>query len=328
MAVNWGQINDILGSNTTQTALGILGAALKSKSEADARDQAFGLNQQQVAQNAAQFRAQLLNNQLNANRADRTSRAEGVLQNTRLGENENFATKQRLLRALMGSARNVNITPSDPGVAAAMPQITGGLRLPEGGLPPELLAALSEGSIANAIANRQHNITNLDQDAAIPNMRAMGLPARNMMMDYRNSRAQGIADEETNTQAMLMKALEEDALGSSTAAGAHGKPPDGYEYDDKTGELKKKGTAWWKKALAIGGSIAAAIATGGASIPVQMAVQGAVGAGTGALIGGKKGALMGGLTGATGPLLGGALRGATTSVPGRTPPYVPYGGTR
>lgn len=52
------------------------------------------------------------------------------------------------------------------------------------------------------------------------------------------------------------------------------------------------------KGLAIGGNIALPFLTGGLSLPAQIAISSAAGAGTGALTGGKKGALLGGALGA------------------------------
>lgn len=103
------------------------------------------------------------------------------------------------------------------------------------------------------------------------------------------------------------------ALGGQSGGGAgmQGPAPKGYEYDKKTGQLKKKGGGFWKTlgkiGLGIGGGIATAM-TGGAAAPLLGA---AFGAASGALDNGWKGALTGGaLGGLTGGLGGGSAASA------------------
>jgi hypothetical protein len=106
----------------------------------------------------------------------------------------------------------------------------------------------------------------------------------------------------------------EDEIKKVVATGwSYGKPaPKGYEYDEDTGLLKKKGSVWKKiaKAGIIAGGLIATIATAGAATPALLAAIGAgTGAAAGAIDGGWKGALVGGALGA----VGGGVAGSTAS---------------
>jgi hypothetical protein len=300
--------------------LGVTGSFMVSKAQADQAKANQALNQQQLGQNAAQFRANTLRALMEGDRADQLQRSGAVLNSTRLGENENYLTRNRIMRALLPRIADAgSFTPGDPSVAAMMPK--GGLPDLRGMVTPEMLQALSDEASTSAIANRQAMITNVDSSAPIADLQSMGLDAdgsrSSMLETYANQRADEESSSKARMEDLIMQALQEDA---STPRNG-GKAPEGYEYDKKTGELKKKGSSVWKKigkGAIIGGAALATAMTGGAASPALMAAIGAgAGAGVGAIDGGWKGALMGAGMGAATGGLGGGIGGAAGGAAGQ-----------
>lgn len=353
-SINWGAINKVLGSKGFEVGAGLAGAGLQAASAASQRKQDREFQQQQLAQSnanslanrqqsAAQNRTNVLMQllQQEQNRRDQASR--DVAAASPLGEFENFAGRQAFLRAIAPQLRNFSVTPTDPGVAAAMPKLSGGIRLPEGGLPAEAFAHLSPEATAAAIGRRQKQLSSIDTSTPIVDLQALGIDPKVAEAQSQDVNAY-IADLITQRQdgddrmkAQIMAALDaDDAREQAEAAKANsvaaedgtmpnpdGTPPKGYEFDKKTGRLKKKGSGFWKKlgkAAIIGGAAVATGLTAGAASPALAAAIGAgAGAATGAMDGGWKGALMGaGLGAATGGLAG----GAGGSVAGSTVPKV------
>lgn len=330
MAVNWNSVGSSLKDPRTQELIiGAVGAAMKSRQDSKDREAQLALSRESLEQSGNLNRANLLNRQLENQQANRFTRAQGVLQNTRLGENEDFATRNRIMRALLPAAFNAApVVPADPRIAALMPK--GGMNL-RGLLTPEMLQALSEEATASAISQRSRNLANLDPTANMPDLGAMGLDPTGergiSLEDYRQLRVNEESAADSHMQEMIMRALDEDIEGNSrlvaedgTTVGPDGKPPKGYEFDKKTGQLKKKGSSIWKKigkGALIGGAALATAFTGGAASP---ALAAAIGAGSGAALGamdggGWKGAAMGALTGGvTGGLASGAGGAAGSAV--------------
>jgi hypothetical protein len=131
-------------------------------------------------------------------------------------------------------------------------------------------------------------------------------------MGYDPTKA-GVLNQQTND---YRKFAGDDYAQRIQTAGMPGQgqpPPEGMEYDEKTGELKKKGSSIWSKigkGLLIGGAGLATAFTGGAASPLLMAaIGGGLGAAGGAMGGGGwKGALLGGGLGAI-PGVGGMIGG-------------------
>jgi hypothetical protein len=300
------------------TAMGILntpgGAALISA--AGAGIGAYGANKAAAAgreQSAQQFAAELANRQFESDRTHQQNAAIGAANASPLGAEQTYAQRNAILGAILGNARNFSITPGDPAVAAAMgagPQ--GGLRLPTAGLDPAMLERMfGDKATMESIANRQMRVGQIDPRGQALNLGSLygdaGLQATQDVDAASNFELERQMAEQAKQREIIQRAIDEDIRGNK------GKPPEGYEYDKKTGELKKKGSSIWKKigkAAIIGGAGVATAMTGGAAAPL---IGIAAGMGTGAIDGGLKGALMGGamggLTGGLVPGLGGAVGG-------------------
>ena len=138
-----------LGSPEGQQIQGTIGGALKSYGEDENayenRATGINLNAANLAQREREFQAD-----------EDLKRQQGALDASPLGWEQRYAQKEALLRVLLGNARNVNIQPGDPAVAAAMGTNSGGMRLPEGGFDPAMLERLfGDESTQNSIAQRQ-----------------------------------------------------------------------------------------------------------------------------------------------------------------------------
>lgn len=327
--IDWNTINKILSSKGTELALGAAGAYLTSRGANQRADQQLALQRQGAAQNAAQFRVNTIADLLRSEEAAQLARAQAAMGSTRLGENSNFATRNRIARALVPQLAAQRLTPADPAVARLMPQ------MPALNIPPEALAALSDEATAAEIAQRSQLLANIDPDAAMPDFAAMGLPTdrQAMLEQYRQNVASERGASRQHMLDLIQRALDEDLDGEKSrnlpekvrkecdkhpayceAYKQFGPPPKGHDYDKKTGELKKKSSVWKKvgKAAIIGGAALATAASGGAASPALMAAIGAgTGAATGAIDGGWRGALLGaGMGAATGGFGGGPVGSA------------------
>lgn len=207
-----------------------------------------------------------------------------------------------------GSASQQVFAPAH--IAPSQGRVGGGAASGSGGLGASAARFLTPDSLVNAEVPFWQNLSALNPDINA-NLRNVGYgqdsPAANYasgMIDQ--SRLGNMQRQGAERQAVM------GALGGGTATPRSGGPaPKGYEYDKKTGQLKKKGGGFWKTlgkiGLGIGGGIATAM-TGGAAAPLLGA---AFGAASGAIDNGWRGALTGGaLGGLTGGLGGGAAQGA------------------
>lgn len=342
-SVNWNSVGKVLGSKGFETGAGIAGAGLAAYGASQQRKQDQQLTQQQLAQSnannvanrqqsAAQNRTATIMQLLQQEQARRAAASRDVAAASPLGEFENFAGRQAFLRAISPGLRNFSVTPGDPAVAAAMPKLGGGIRLPEGGLPASAMAHLSPEATAAALSRRQKQLSSIDTSTPAVDLAKLGIPPEIAEMESQDVNSY-IADLVTQRQegddrmkSQIMAALDaEDAKEAAqsaqsdrntaedgTTVGPDGQPPKGYEFDKKTGQLKKKGSSIWKK-LAKVGIIAggAALMATGVGGPAGAAIIGAgMGAGSGAIDGGWKGALVGAGMGAATAGLGGGIGGA------------------
>lgn len=288
-AVDWNKIGSILGSKGFANTAGIVGAGIGAYAQGKQSDA-------QRAQGAAQFEAQMLQQQ--GQEAGRLGlvRASAASDASPLGANEGFMLRQALLRETLPGLRNFSATPGDPAVAAAMPKMSGGFRIPEGGFSSAVLASLSPRATANAIGQRQNHIANLDPNGPGLNFEAMGFDpetatgAQQGTNAYQDSRRQSLLDQESATKEQLAAALQRN-YGAA--------------------QQKSGGGGFWKKlgkVAAFAAPIVAAPFTGGASLAL---IGAGAGAASGALNGGGwKGALTGAATGAATSGGLGALKGA------------------
>lgn len=291
-AVDWNKIGAILGSKAFENAAGIAGAGISAYASGKQSDA-------QRAQQAAQFEAQLALSQ--QDRADRMglARASAAADASPLGDYEQFALRQALLREIMPGLRNFSATPGDPAVAAAMPKLSGGFRIPEGGFSAEALASLSPRATTNAIGRRQQHVANLDPNAPGVNFEAMGFDpevaaeAQGATNAYQAGRQQALLDQESETKQQLAAALQRNYAASQQKSGGGG---------------------FWKKlgkVAAFAAPFVAAPFTGGTSLAL-------IGAGSGA----ASGLLNGG--GVKGALTGAAMGAATSGGLGKALPKVKY----
>lgn len=271
-AVDWNKIGAILGSKAFENAAGIAGAGISAYASGKQSDA-------QRAQQAAQFEAQLALSQ--QDRADRMglARASAAADASPLGDYEQFALRQALLREIMPGLRNFSATPGDPAVAAAMPKLSGGFRIPEGGFSAEALASLSPRATTNAIGRRQQHVANLDPNAPGVNFEAMGFDpevaaeAQGATNAYQAGRKQELLDQESETKKQLAAALQRN-YGAA--------------------QQKSGGGGFWKKLgkiASFAAPIVAAPFTGGTSLALIGAGAGAANAALSG--GGVKGALLG-----------------------------------
>jgi len=171
-----------------------------------------------------------------------------------LGATNQYAAKQAFLNQLLPTLRNAQVTPPSD-IAAQMPQMTGGLRLPEGGIDPEALKAYSPGATAEAIARREQDLMRLDPNrrSASPMLNELGLNVNgvgNSLNEFQNAEQQ----RQLQQREAIRRALDNDIQGQ-----------------------KKKGGIWGKLgkiALGAGAGLVAPL-TGGASLASLPAILGA-----------------------------------------------------
>lgn len=156
------QILDIIGSKGGQTVTNAVGAALQS----------YGAGKQAEADRAAtaqQFRANMAQREYEGDQADARARSTAALDASPLGQDQAFAQKMAITRAILGSARNPVLTPGDPRVAKAMGTSTGGIRIPEGGFDPAMLDRLFGDQATQAsIAQHAKSVGRVDPGAPAP----------------------------------------------------------------------------------------------------------------------------------------------------------------
>jgi len=165
----WSTISQFLNSKAGQAAIGAAGAGIsaygQSKTNTANREQQNTQFNQQLAQNAQEA-------QINDARARQLSTLQAQPQGSGLA----FAQKQALLSAILPQLRNLSITPGDSAVAAAMPKINGGLRLPEGGLPQSVLDLYAPQATSASLGQYDQNLKTLNPQAAPTPYAAYGLP--------------------------------------------------------------------------------------------------------------------------------------------------------
>lgn len=241
--------------------------------------------------------ASVISNYLQNRQTDQLTRDKSLADFNPMVDQANY--QQSLIRAaLQRNARPFEFNNLPPEIASSMPQLSGGMRIPEGGLPN----VLSDEDIKKAYLARQMDRQQVNPYAA----NATNDP---QLQQYSQQALARLEGQRNQDQSLVMNAL---GMGDAPGAATGGKPtqaaPKGYEYklNKKTGqyELKKKGGFWSKfgKIAGIAGAgIATALTAGSASPLLAAAVGAGSGAATGALSGGGwKGALTGAALGGVG----------------------------
>lgn len=258
--IDWAKV---LGSKAFENVSNVAGNALVARGNAGASDRAN-------ASNNANTAASLMERLLADEQTRRHNAAVGAADASPLGANENFAAKQAIIQQVLGGARNFSITPSDPDVAAAMPAMSGGLRLPENGLSAESLKHYGPEATAGAIAHRSKMISNIDPTAPTPDFTTMGyLPDIDNKFgasarSFAGDRLASTTGSDDVRRAQIMQALDRDLSGAAQP---------------------QEPTPWWKKALKIAATVAPIAAipfTFGASAAISPAAMAAIGLGSGA----------------------------------------------
>lgn len=219
------RVLDILGSKGGQTITNAVGAGLQS----------YGAGKQAEADraaSAAQFRANMAQRQQENDQADQRSRAVSAENASPLGADQSFAQKQMLLKAILGSSGNFSATPGDPRVAGAMGHMTGGLRLPEGGLDHSSLERLfGDEATQSSIAQHAKAVGQINPHAPMVNLAPMfGASADGsenaFQTDIRTANAQEAdrqAAETARQRAIIQQAIDEDIRGAKQPKGSKAK---------------------------------------------------------------------------------------------------------
>lgn len=244
----------------------------------------------------------VLSNYLQNKQANQLERDKALTQFNPQVDQANY--QQALIRAaLQRSARPWEISDLPSEIQNSMGKVTGGMRIPDGGLPASSI--LSDDDLKQAYLARQ-----MDRQQVNPYARMVSQDPS--LQQYGADALKRYEGNQASDQNLVQEALGKNG---TAQAGKPGQAPKGYEYklNKKTGqyELKKKGGFWSKfgKIAGIAGAGLATAFTGGLASP---ALAAAIGAGSGAAIGGLsgggwKGALLGA---AGGGLTGGLMSGA------------------
>lgn len=209
------KVLDMLGSKGGQTLVNAAGAGLQAYGAGKQADANREANAQQFAQDSALRLGEQEN-------ADQFRRATAATDATPLGQDQEFAQRQAIIGKLLGSARNVQSTPGDPAVAAAMGNRSGGIRLPEGGLDLSMIDRLfGDAATQASIAQRAKNVGQINPNAPAPPLhelfgQAEGGTENPFMTDIRTSNATAEAAQEAarlRQREIIKRALDEDITG-------------------------------------------------------------------------------------------------------------------
>jgi hypothetical protein len=305
--IDWNQINNILGSKGFQNVEGLAGTFLKSQGENNRADKTQAANNEQTRaqlnQNHQQFAANLAQQLATSQRSQNLQQAVAAMNASKLGENENYATRNRILSAVIPKLGQNRMMPGDAAVQSAMgPQHAS----PFANLPPEVLSAISEKATGNAIANRSKQLMNIDPRSAAPNLQAMGFSPENSefgLDDYRQNLLSADQKSNDDLQSTIQKALAQDYEGIMNLPG-----DSAQAAQKKQGILGKIGGV-----LKVAAPIAASFIPGVGPL-AAMALAGAGSAGGTLMQGGGMGNAIGaGLMGA------GSAYGAKKMIPTRSP---------
>lgn len=208
----------MVGSKGGQTLVNAAGAGM----------QAYGQGKQAEADralNAHQFDANMAQRQLEGDRSHQLDTATSAAAASPMGEAQNYAQRNALMSAILGNARNFNVTPGDPAVAGAMGKSTGGLQLPTNGLDPEMLNRLFGDEATQAsIAQRQKAVGQINPRAPVMDLSTLyGHSADGsenaFTSDVKGSNAQELQrqmDESAKQRAIIQAAIDEDVNHTKT----------------------------------------------------------------------------------------------------------------
>jgi len=214
-----------------------------------------------------------------------------------------FAQRQNLLGAILPQLRNFSASYRPTSGAYSNTQISGGFRLPEGGLPQSVLQGYSPEATQAVLEAAQKNSLNIDPRANFMDLRTIYNEGADGTMGRVGQYQQNALQQD--------QAAQQDANKNILAA------LDQAIEAQKAQQKKSKGSPWWKKALGLGAMVGGTLLapmTGGASLAAAGALNGALSGG------GLGGAILGGASGYAGAKLGG-LGQSGPAVPPPTPQF-------
>lgn len=327
------KVGDFIDSPTGKLATSALGAFLDAREQGKARDNQTAqdiLDRQSRERMTTQGQLASLEE---AQLADDRARATGALEANPLGAEQDYSARAAFLRNAAGLFNNINITPSDPAVRAAMPQISGGFNITDD-FKRQMADAWSPDRVNAAIAQRRMDTARLDpRRGTIP----MGNGFDETVSGFANSERLRQEQEQARRREALMRALDnkptsatspEALFNMNKEAIAQIKQTTGSSWEDAyqrvTGQqwpkgqnikINPDGSGMMTKDRGIMGAIGKGLLTAApfasAAIPgVGPIASAAISAGAGA----ARGAMDGG--GLKGAILGGAWGGLTGPRPG------------
>lgn len=159
------------------------------------------------------------------------SQANAGLQSTQLDPLAQQRSRQRaaVMAALVGGARNYDVKPPSD-IASSMPEISGGIRLPEGGFGPDVMSFFSPSARAGAEADFASARARVAPTSGVTDLSQVG---------YGAAGAAGTANAQAvgSQQEALMKDLENRRLADILAAlglGEDGRP---QTFNARPGEV-------------------------------------------------------------------------------------------
>lgn len=124
--------------------------------------------------------------------------------------------QQALLAAIMPGLRNASVSSGMPGMDRFIPQVSGGLRLPEGGFDADTLKMFSPESRANAEGSFYQQNQNTMR---APNLSNVGYGQAGQGVTGGSQQAFDRADAESQAKrAAMMSALQQSQAGAASAA--------------------------------------------------------------------------------------------------------------
>ena len=190
-------------SNLGMAAIGAVGAGMSAAGQRASEEAGRQQSASQFAVNTSMDEQQ-----------DQRARATSVMQDTPIGQSQEFAQKQAMLAAILPGLRNQRSTPGDAAVAASMGTRTGGLRLPETGLDPAMIAQLyGPQATAASIANRDMDRFAVNPNAAGTDMQALGMQADPRTAAFQQKAMADMDASAERRKMLLQRALDQDALG-------------------------------------------------------------------------------------------------------------------
>lgn len=253
-----------LGLNVGSALFGALGAnkAQKSNDRTAAAQQVLA---------ALRNRAATLQEQ----QGMRQRQAEQFASMSPLGGEQQYIQRQKMLQAILPQLGKNQIRPTDPGVAAATPDVGGLGRIL--GSNPSLAATFSNDAIQRAITDRRNALTNVDPTVRFQHLGDYGFENNGFSDETEGYRQDALGRRSAAEDQLMQMADEELAKARSM---------------EQQAAQQSKGTPWWKKVLGVAAGVGSAFIPGG---PAWLAPL--IGAGTGAISGGLEGAILGGAAG-------------------------------